>query len=369
MKFLAVTLRVNLALIIITCSNTIFACTDFKVLATDGTIVITRSMEFAADLKSNLRSSPRGRKFISTAPDGKPGLAWTAQYGYVYLDGMNLDYTIDGMNEQGLTFEALYLPGLAKYQDVDPKQDGQALPYIYLGDWALSNFKTVDEVRTALANVTVFAQPLPGTGDMISPLHFSFYDANGKGLIVEYINGKLNMYDNQIGVLTNAPEYPWHVTNLNNYTYLRPTNPNPVVDKGITFTAIGQGGGMLGLPGDITPPSRFVKTSVLMAVVYPAANATEAVNLAEHVINNVDIPFGLARELSNGNYSSEFTQWVIFKDITNKKIYYRTYKNLTLRVVAMSKVNFAPGAASLKMPITTDPYVLDVTDIFLKQSR
>lgn len=359
-------LSLTIAAIALCYNSNSIGCTDFKLVATDGTIVITRSMEFAIDLKSNLRTSQRERKFTSSIDSKTPGLGWSAKYGYIYLDGMDTNYSVDGMNEEGLTFEALYLPGFAKYQTLTPDKNNQALPYSLLGDWALSNFKNVAELRAALPEIVVFAQAAPGLDNTVYPLHFSFYDASGNGLVVEYIDGKLNMHDNKIGVLTNAPTYDWHVTNLSNYVYLKPTNPNPVVDKGMTFTATGQGAGMLGLPGDISPPSRFVKTSVLTSVALPANNAVEAVNLAEHIINNVDIPLGLARELSNGNYSSEFTQWVIFKDITNKVIYYRTYKNLTLRSVKMSEVNFAPDAPSLKMAITTQPYVIDVTKDFLQ---
>lgn len=348
-------------------SNSALACTDFRVSAKDGTVLITRSMEFAVDMKSNLRSSPRGRMFSVTAPDGKPGLSWKTKYGYLYLDGMNSDYADDGMNEQGLSFEALYLPGLAQYQTVTPAHDAEALSYMHLGDWILGNFKTVDEVRQALANVVVFADKIPGLGDMIFPLHFSIYDSTGKGIVVEYVDGKMNIYDNKIGVMTNSPTYGWHMTNLNNYVHLKPINPNPVSDSGVVFSATGQGGGMVGLPGDISPPSRFVKTAILMDVVMQPDDAKSALNLAQHVINNVDIPTGLAREMSNGNYTNEITQWVVFKDLTNKVFYYRTYGDLTLHAVTMAKIDFSEKAAMLKMPIASQEYVKDMTDDFLKQ--
>src|SRR5579862_1729235 len=92
------------------------ACTDFRVMAKDGTVLITRSMEYSVDMKSNLRSSTRGRVFTTIGPDGKSGLAWKAKYGYVFLDAMNQDFVIDGMNEVGLSVEGLYLPDFAGYQ-------------------------------------------------------------------------------------------------------------------------------------------------------------------------------------------------------------------------------------------------------------
>lgn len=348
--------------------NNLFACTDFKVQAKDGSIIITRSLEFALDLQSNLRTSTRGRQFQFMAPDGKPGLNWKAKYGYVFLDGMNIDATVDGMNEAGLSFEALYLPNFASYQTVPTGQDNRALPYINIGDWILSNFKTVDEVRLALPKILVFAQKLPGQGDMIFPLHFSMFDALGKGIVVEYIAGKLNIYDH-LGVMTNSPTYDWQLNNLSNYVHLTPVNPPAIALNGMTFIANGQGFGMIGLPGDISPPSRFVKMAAFLKVVLPVANATEAVNLAEHMINNVDIPLGLAREPSSGKYSNESTAWVVFKDLTHKVFYWRTYNDLTLRAVSLNKLNFTENAPRLKMPIASKGFVQDVTQSFLKTGK
>jgi choloylglycine hydrolase len=346
--------------------STSFACTDFRLTAKDGTVLITRSMEFGLDLKSNFRSSLRNREFTTKAPDGNPGLSWKAKYGYIFLDGMNFDATTDGMNEQGLSFEALYLPGLAHYQTVPTGQNAQALPYIYIGDWILSNFKTVDEVREALATVYVFEQKLPELGEQVFPLHFSVFDPSGKGLIIEYIDGKLHLYDNKLGLLTNSPTYDWHLTNLDNYVHLRPVNPPAIKTEGLSFAATGQGFGMVGLPGDISPPSRFVKTAVLLDVTLPPEDSLEALNLAEHIINNVDIPRGLSREPQSGKYIDETTQWVVFKDLHNKILYYRTYHNMTLHAIELSKVDFSEKAARLKMPIANKQYVDDQTDEFLE---
>lgn len=342
-----------------------WACTDFKVTAKDGTVMITRSMEFALDMKSNVRTSNRGRSFTTTAPDGKPGMHWKAKYGYVFLDGMDVDMAVDGMNEKGLSFEALYLPELAQYQTVPSGKDAEALPYFNFGDWVLSNFDSVDQVRQALSTVFVFSQKLPVLGDMVFPLHFSIYDATGKGIVVEYIGGKLTIHDN-MGVMTNSPTYDWHVTNLANYLHLSPVSPSPVVANGVTYIANGQGFGMLGLPGDISPPSRFVKIATLLHVAIPQQDARSALNLAEHVINNVDIPLGLAREPSNGNATNETTQWVVFKDLTNKNLYLRTYGNLTLRRISLNQLDFSEKATRLKMPIASDAFIQDVTDQLMK---
>lgn len=347
-------------------TNSAQACTDFRLTAKDGTIVISRSMEFSVDMQSNLRSSPRNRVITTMSNNKTPAMSWKAKYGYLYVDGMNQEVALDGMNEMGLAFEALYLPGEAQYQTVPAGKDSQSLPYLYFGDWILGNFKTVDEVRQALASIYVFEQTIPTLGDMIFPLHFSIYDSTGKGLVVEYVKGKLNIYDNDVGILTNSPTYDWQVTNLRNYLNLSPYSPSPITANGLTFAATGQGAGMFGLPGDISPPSRFAKTAFMLKTTYPAADAASEVNLAQHIINNVDIPAGFVRALSNGKDSFETTQWVVFKDLTHKVFYYRTYNDMTIRSVAMDKLNFASDAPALKMPLSQAPTIMDMTQIFTK---
>ncbi|MES2218311.1 MAG: linear amide C-N hydrolase [Pseudomonadota bacterium] len=341
------------------------ACTDIRVQAKDGTIIIARSMEFAEDLQSNLRTSTRGRTFTTHTNEGKPGMSWKAKYGYVYLDGMQVDAAIDGMNEEGLTIEDLFFPSFAQYETIPPGLESHAVPYMNFSDWVLSNFKTVAEVRAALPSVFVFAGKVPTMGDTIFPLHFSIYDASGSGIVVEFINGKLSVYDN-VGVMTNSPSYDWHLLNLTNYVHLTPVNPAPIAVGGLNFGATGQGYGMIGMPGDVSPPSRFIKMAALLHVVVPATDSNEALNLAEHIINNVDIPFGLVREPQSDKYVSESTEWVVFKDVTHRMFYYRTYTNMSLQGVSLAKLNFSENATRLRMPIVNKQQVTDLTDQFLK---
>ncbi len=346
-----------------------YSCTDFKLTAKDGAVLITRSMEFGVDMKSNLRTSTKDRSFTTTNPDGKPGLTWKAKYGYLYLDGFNQDFAIDGMNEAGLSFEYLYLPGETQYQTVPADHENQGISYLRLGDWALSNFSSVAEVRQALANIYVFEEKLPSVNNMVFPLHAAITDASGDSIIVEFVGGKMNIYDNKIGILTNSPQYPWHLTNLRNFLNLSPYVPEPITANGMTFAATGQGSGMVGLPGDFSPPSRFVKIASLLKTAYQASDAISALILAEHIINNVDIPLGTVRSRDqNGKDMAEWTQWVVFKDLKNKVFYYRSYDNLTLGYIEFSKLNFAADAKRLQMPIASKPVAVDQSSKFLSST-
>jgi len=345
-----------------------YACTDFRLTAKDGTHLVTRTMEFAQDVQSNMRTSPRGRVFTTTTPNNKPGLGWTAKYGYLYIDGFNIDASFDGMNEAGLTFEYLYLPGETQYQSIPEGKDGQAIPYSLFGDWVLANFQTIDEVKDALNNVYVSNQIIPQIGDAILPAHASIYDASGKGIVVEFYNEKINVFDS-IGIMTNSPKYDWQVTNLRNFVNLSPETTKPLSSKVMSFDAFGQGSGSVGLPGDASPPSRFVKISFMLNYSYQAPNDKGVINLAQHIINNVDLPAGYVRSTDNGQTITDITQWTVFKDITHKMFYYHTYDDMTLRVVALDKLDFSEKALRLKMSLQGTPYTMDVTDQFLKSEK
>lgn len=344
------------------------ACTDFRLTAKDGTVLVTRSMEFGENVQSSLNTSVRGRVFSSTTPNNKPGLHWNAKYGYVYFNGFGMDVALDGMNEQGLTFEFLYLPGETQYQDLVAGQEGQTVPYVLFGDWVLSNFKTIDEVKEGLKQIVVVNQKIPQLGNATLPGHASIYDASGKGIVVEFYNNKINVFDS-MGVMTNSPKYDWQVTNLRNYINLTAENPKPIREGSLEFNVTGQGSGAIGLPGDASPPSRFVKTSFLLKNVFPVNNAPDLLNLAEHIINNVDLPAGFVRAMENGTMTTDTTQWVVFKDVTHKKLYYRTYNDMTLRGISFDRLDFSEKAARLKMPLVESPFVQDKTEALLKSGK
>src|SRR5271167_3474477 len=105
--------------------------------------------------------TPRGSRLQSPAPSGANGLSWTAKYGYVYLDAFH----IDGLNEAGLGFGALYLPGFAGYKTIAPADNAEAMSNLQLGAWALSQFATVDEVKAALPSILVWGEPLAAFGN------------------------------------------------------------------------------------------------------------------------------------------------------------------------------------------------------------
>lgn len=132
------------------------ACTDVRVIAKDGSVLSARSMEFGAAMDSRLVVRPQGTEFVSPSPENAKGKSWTGKYGFVYLDGLGIDCVVDGLNEAGLGFGALYLPGFAKYEEAESSMDGMALSNLQLGAWVLSQFSNTEEVKNSLSEIKVW---------------------------------------------------------------------------------------------------------------------------------------------------------------------------------------------------------------------
>lgn len=337
------------------------ACTEARLKAGDGSVVVGRSMEFAQVINSDVIVQPRGQEWTSMLPDGKDGMKWTSKYGIIFLDGFGTDIAVDGMNETGLSMGALFFPGVAQYQDMKGAKRSRTLTINDLPRYILQNFSTVDEVREALPGLTVVGINTPQMGNIIIPAHISVYEPGGKGIIIEYTKDGLNIYDS-MGVMTNSPIYPWHVTNLRNYVGLTSDNVEPIVINGVSFAATGQGSGLNGIPGDPTPPSRFVRAAAMAYLAAKTKDSGEAVNLAEHIMNTVDIPLGTVRDFSDKESFGDYTQWVVVKDLTNKVLYFRTYDNMSLRSVDLKKFDLSPGSKTFSMPVDGgEGAVTDVT--------
>jgi choloylglycine hydrolase len=325
------------------------ACTDVIIRAKDGSALSSRSMEFGAAMNSRLVIRPRGTMFHSPAPDGMTGKSWAGKYGFVYLDGLDIDCVVDGLNEAGLGFGALYLPDFAEYEKIDPISNEKALSNLQLGAWVLSQFSTIDEVESSLSEVNVWGEILALFDNGYVPLHYVVHDSFGQSIVLEWVGGKLNVYDNTIGVMTNSPPYDWHMTNLRNYISLSPNNANPVTVGGITYPANGQGSGLFGMPGDPTPPSRFVQTAIALTSCVPPLNSTDALIVGQKLLNRVDLPEGLARDPKTGD--SDITQWAVFRSHNDKIYYYRTYNDMTLRAIDLKETDLNIGAPVRRMQI------------------
>lgn len=329
--------------------QTALACTSFQLVAADGTRVYGRTMEFAFELYSNLLVMPKKTQFVGTGPNNSKGVTWTAKYGAVGLNGFNQNIILDGMNEKGMAGGVLYFPGHASYTSVataDPKKT--LAPWEFL-TWALTNFENVADLKAGLKDIEVVAV-VQSDLKAVPPLHYVLHDAKGGVLVIEPINGKLVATDNPYGVMTNSPPFDWHVMNLGNYVKLSPVQPSATKPFGQTVEPIGTGAGFLGMPGDSTPPSRFIRALAYTSTMVPAKNADENVRLAEHVLHNFDIPRGSIRSAGGPKAFMELTQWSTISDLNSRRFYFSTYDYQSLRMLDLKTINFdKPGVTTIKI--------------------
>ena len=338
------------------------ACTGIFLTSDDGDFVHARTLEFGLDLHSEILMVPRGYARTGTTPDGKEGLKWKAKYASVGMNGVGLPVLFDGVNEKGLAAGTFYFPTSAGYMPYTPSDAGKTISQWEVGSWILENFASVDEVRAGIADVVVPSVVFAGWG-FAPEAHYIVHDSSGKSLVIEYVGGKLVVYDAPLGVITNSPTYDWHMTNLRNYVNFSMNNVPPVKLGSVVLKPFGQGTGMLGMPGDFTPPSRFVRAVAFSQSVLPSKTGRDAVIEAFHILNQFDIPKGAAREHEkdeHGNVIADYTLWTSAADLKTKQYFFRTYENSAIRRVDLMKMDL-DAKDLVKISISGDEVISPVT--------
>lgn len=195
---------------------------------------------------------------------------------------------------------------------------------------------------------------------MPPPFHYVVYDRTGASIVIEPIGGKLIVHENPLGVVTNSPTFDWHMTNLRNYITLNPNNvPEGKIGK-LELQAFGMGNGMFGLPGDFSPPSRFVRAAIFSANAIPSDNADEGIEHVFHILNNFDIPKGIGRSYDDGSLEADYTILTTAKDSLNLRYYYKTYDDQTIRMVDMKQLDLDAKDIQ-KFPIVSEQPIVDMS--------
>ena len=334
-------------------------CTDLRLIRLPGMHVSARTMDFAVELGSQVCVVPRGQEWSSVATGTDvPALTWTNALGFVAMNAFGLPAKFcDGLNEAGLSIGTLRLPE-TRMPTTAPTSGTVAIDFISIAAWLLGTCSTVSDVRAALASVEIWNPPLrqlvpagqslPAFAEKLadwSPTeHLVFHDAQGGDLVVEFVDGQMHLYDNPVGVLTNSPTFDWHLTNLRNYVHLTNVNANPVTLAGFTVTPTGNGTGLVGIPGDVTPPSRFVRATMVVEVCDTAASARDAVNQALHSLDPVCVPRHVVAE-------GDYTQWSVARDHDNRVYYVRSYDGWGTDAHDLAALGVSTPGATTMLPL------------------
>ena len=315
------------------------ACTGISMFSADGSYFQARTIEWAGtNLNSMYVVVPRNFSQTSFTPKGQNGMSFKSKYGYIGLAVHEKEFIAEGLNEAGLSAGLFYFPNFGSYQLYDEKYNSTTIADLQLVSWILSQFATVDEVKANINKVRVVS--LMGGNGSEEAIHWRIGDKSGKQIVLEIEEGVPHIYDNPIGVLTNAPGFQWHLNNLSNYINLTPINPKAHEMADFMVKPIGHGNGFLGLPGDFTPPSRFVRAAFFKATAPMLPTARQTMLQCFHILNNFDIPIGMNFPKNEIPDLPSATQWTSVIDLTNKVVYYKTFDNNNIRMIDLKEIDF-----------------------------
>ncbi len=237
----------------------------------------------------------------------------------------------DATNEKGLSMAGLNFPENADYKSEDPEKDNVA-PFEFI-PWILGDCATVKEAREKLDRISLlnedFSPELP-----LSPLHWMISDRD-ESIVVESVKDGLKVYDNPVGVMTNNPTFDYHLTNLANYMAVSPRDPENRFAGELGLRPYSRGMGGLGLPGDLSSASRFVKAAFTRMNSVSGETEAESVSQFFHILASVAQQRGCC-EVAHGY---EYTIYSSCCNTDKGIYYYTTYENSRISGVDMHREN------------------------------
>lgn len=254
-----------------------------------------------------------------------------ALIGMAHLAG-NFPLFYDAINEKGLGMAGLNFVGNADYKPFAPGKDNVA-PFEFIA-WILSQCTSVKEARLLLDKInlvnTPFSDQLP-----LAQLHWIIADQE-EAITVESVKEGLKVYDNPAGVMTNNPSFDQQMHNLSNFMNLSPKSPSNHFSDKLNLATYSRGMGALGLPGDLSSQSRFVRVAFVKLNSISGDSESESVSQFFHILGSVDQQRGCC---DVGEEKYEYTIYTSCCNASKGIYYYTTYENHQISGVDMHREN------------------------------
>jgi len=320
------------ALSVATVSVDAMACSRILSNANGQATVVARTMDLDRPDHAQLAVFPRGMSRVSDTGDGKP-LEWTSKHGSVAVTSRGTS-TTDGMNEDGLVANLLYLGDT----DYEPRDDRPGLSNFMWAQYVLDNFSTVNEAVEGLESVQVVPVALNGTQ---WPLHLAISDASGDSAVIEFVDGqRVVHHGKEFTVMTNEPPLETQLENLKEYKLF---------------------GGTKALPGDIDPESRFVRAATYLKTLPPADSAQQAIADAQALGRNVAVPRGAVDTSGSEAEDAWPTLWFTLSDSTNKTYIFHSAASPNVYWVDLEEIDFEPGSSGKTLDAYDTSLAGDIT--------
>lgn len=239
----------------------------------------------------------------------------------------------EAVNEKGLACAGLNYPETAHYFEPGEIKNGfEITPYEVVG-WILSNFTNIKDLKKFIKknNIVIVNKPI-SKNLPVAPLHFIVVDKN-ESIVIEPNKDGIQMYDNPIGVLSNNPSFDWHLYNLSMYQNLVNLQKDEVSWSNYSLKTFGQGFGTVGLPGDLTPPSRFVRAAFYKSVSNVGDTLDSLITEFFHILDASAMPRGSVKVETNHGTNDDITLYSCCMDLDECVYYYKTYNNNQINVI------------------------------------
>ncbi|NOQ50082.1 MAG: linear amide C-N hydrolase [Mycoplasmataceae bacterium] len=335
-------------------------CTNINLKTTNNDIITGRTNEFSGYYNSEILFLPRHHsinRFNESFNDEKIEL----KYAMIGINSLNskrlainigIDTYLDGINEYGLSVSMLFFPEQTKFKTFANSEIKQNNLSIYLlSTILLGSCKDVNDVKKYLSL---------NEGDFIYlnqwketfQFHYAITDKTGTSIVIQQENNQFVIKNNSLGVLTNQPKLKWHYENIKNYLSLDKFDHNFSNIKDNIGNLIFDnylGSGRLGMPGDSSSPSRFIRAIYYINNLDLSSSTEETINNCFKILSTFNVPKGT--EISkinfknNGswiesalgpNYIANQIDNIVVKDLTNQVFYWNDYENLSIRFVDLN---------------------------------
>lgn len=272
-------------------------------------------------------------------------------YAMIGMAFVQEDYPLyyDAVNEKGLGMAGLNFVGNAAYRELSRNKDNVAV-FEFI-PWILSQCATVAEARERIGRINL-------TGDAFSAqlppasLHWIIADRE-EAITVESTKAGIHIYDNPVGALTNNPPFDQQMFRLNDYMHLSRKDPENRFPKELGLSCYSRGMGALGLPGDLSSQSRFVRVAFVKLNSVSGQSEEESVSQFFHILGAVDQQRGCC-EVGVGGY--EITIYTSCCNATKGIYYYTTYQNHQITAVDMHRENL-DGSNLIRYPLMTGEHI------------
>lgn len=300
-------------------------CTATTLKDTQNNFYFGRNMDFSYPLNPSIFVAGRNYKLHNQSSN----IEITNKYRFMGI-GQNIPNTVfvEGVNEMGLAAAVLYFPGYAKYDTFCSTNNSHqyCVDSLEVVPFLLGNCKDIEDAYYLLQHTSILGV-VDAVTNTVAPLHWIVTDRTGKCMVIENRMDGLYLLDNPIGVLSNSPNFEWHLTNLRNYMDLSSVQDEMQDWGSVVLTPFGQGAGTLGLPGDFTPPSRFVRTAFLKTHTLIPTTQKESITTFFHIMESVTVPKGT---VITHRGTSDYTQYTSFIDLQSCEYFFKTYDNSTI---------------------------------------